>query len=213
MAAFLKTRALMPLAAILVIIGAESATLGGRGAVLDEFARRRTPALERAAARIAKEALRAHLEGKPAPKIRAGHPLLLRRAGVFVTLKKGDRVRGCMGSVYPRERTIAEEIALSAVDAAASDPRYRPVSRDELKDLVYSISIVGPLRRAKDLSELQPKRYGLLVRAGERGGVLLPGEAKTARWQMEECRRKAGIPPKSPVEMFLFETVVLESRG
>ncbi len=180
------------------------------GPIVEAFRAHRTLALAREAASIAREALRAELLGKPAPEARAVSPLLKRRAGVFVTLKLGDRVRGCMGNLDPRERDIAHEIAAHVAAAARGDARYRPVALRELPKLRYYISIIGPRRRVQSVSEIIPSQHGLLVEWNGRGGVLLPGEAKTARWAEAECRRKAGIPPKVPVQMSIFETAVLD---
>lgn len=178
--------------------------------VLLRISQQKSESLEKEVARIARDSLKAHLMGHSLSKIQTGFPVLKQRAGVFVTLKNGDRVRGCIGNLDPRESDIAHEIARNVVAAAMGDYRYRPVTLRELPRLRYLISIVGLQKRIYSVSEISPARNGLLVEWNGRGGVLLPGEAKTTQWMVAECRRKAGIPPRVPVKMTLFETVVLE---
>ncbi len=129
-------------------------------------------------------------------------------AGVFVTITKNGKVRGCMGTLYPKTPNISHEIIRSAILAATSDPFHPPIKKHELPHLKYIISIVGSLRRVEKLNELSPKHLGLLVRRGEKAGLLLPGEALTVRWQIYMCKKKAGIPQDKEVEMFVFPTVV-----
>jgi AmmeMemoRadiSam system protein A len=135
--------------------------------------------------------------------------VLRRRLGVFVTLNLNGRVRGCLGTTEPRQANLAEEIIHAAIGAATKDSRFHPVTAAELPRLRYEVSVVGPLRQVHSVHDLQPWRLGLLVRSGGRTGLLLPKEAKTARWQLAECKRKGGIPPDADVTMFVFETVVM----
>jgi AMMECR1 domain-containing protein len=135
-----------------------------------------------------------------------------RRAGVFVTINKKGVPRGCMGTVVPRQKDIAREIIDNAVRAAASDLRQRPLALHELDEVTFCVSIVGPLRPVQGMSDLAPDVLGLLVRSGSCEGILLPGEAKTASWQVKECRRKAGLPEDAPVRMYVFRTVTLEAK-
>ncbi|NIQ99875.1 MAG: AMMECR1 domain-containing protein, partial [Gemmatimonadales bacterium] len=99
------------------------------------------------------------------------------------------------------------------VGAATADRRQKPLALHELKHVTFCISIVGPLTPAQNMSDLAPSRMGLLVRNGSRAGMLLPGEAKTAAWQIAECKRKAGLPPDAPVQMYVFPTVTLEEKA
>lgn len=136
------------------------------------------------------------------------HPLLARNVGVFVTLVANGEVRGCMGALDPVETNVGADIVRAATLAATEDRRYSRIFPSELDRIVPVVSIVGPRRRVQSPSQLDPLRLGLLVERDGRGGVLLPGEALSAAWQVAGCKAKAGIPPSSPAAMYVFPTVV-----
>lgn len=175
----------------------------GRG--LSAFAR---PESERAIARVTQEAIWAHVAARPyAPK--AVPEALRRPAGVFVTISRRGVTRGCWGTVTPRGLDAAHEVAANAVKALSLDYRQRPIQPSELPELVAHVSLIGDLLPVSGPEEIQPRRFGLLVSGAGKGGVLLPGEAATARWAIETCRRKAGLRPKARASMYQFETVVV----
>lgn len=132
--------------------------------------------------------------------------------GVFVTLVKGTTVRGCYGSMDPVGKTLEELVVEAAVGAARFDPRSRPLGAAELGRVQVILSIVGPTVPVLTMSEVDPKREGLLVRSGSRSSVLLPGEARTSTWQLRRSLRQAGIRAGEPVEMFRFRTVTVYER-
>jgi len=159
----------------------------------------------RLARRAVEERLTADREIKPPNDL----PKFMKRpSGVFVTIIKGKKVVGCMGTIHPGEKNLAHEIIRSSILAATADPWHSPISVGELPDLKYIISIPGNMKRVRSSAELNPATLGLLVRRGNRSALLLPGEALTAEWQIYECKRKAGIPQNERVDMFVFETVV-----
>ncbi|MGQ9697790.1 MAG: AMMECR1 domain-containing protein [Armatimonadota bacterium] len=168
---------------------------------------------QRAAISIAQAAVRAAVLGDAPPPIPKQLPATLRhRQGCFVTLMVGTRTRGCMGTLFPREASLAAEIAASAALAAIADPFHRPIRKEELPTLKYQISVVlGRPWQARSLSELRPAVLGLCIRADGRGGVMLPGEARTARWQMLMARRKAGLKPGDRADILLFRTFTFTS--
>lgn len=162
------------------------------------------------AARIARRAVRVYLKEQRTIEPPKTVPEAFNLPnGVFVTITKNGRVRGCMGTIQPATSSVAEEIIRSAILAATADPCHRPISSREVDQLKFTISIVGKLRRVESESELEPGRLGLLVRRGSRSALLLPGEALTARWQIYKCKLKAGIDQDKRVEMFVFPTVTL----
>jgi AMMECR1 domain-containing protein len=114
-----------------------------------------------------------------------------------------------MGSLLPTTGSLAEEIIRAVFMAAREDGRVRPVSSSELQGIEIAVSIPGPLKRIGGTAALSPARLGLMVRCGSRTALLLPGEAGSAEWQLDECRRKAGLPAGSRVEMFVFPAVTL----
>jgi len=134
-------------------------------------------------------------------------PALMQQGAVFVTITWKGRPKGCMGSLKPHTPSLAEEIILMAVEAATRDHRVRPVRPGELPELRFAVSVVGKGRQIFGPESLNPRRYGLLVLSDRGSGVLLPGEAKTIHWQIQQCRRMAGARPGSPVRMYRFETL------
>jgi len=180
----------------------------------EEFEARKSPELARQASALARWAVECHLKGieptKPPIKL---DRIFTRRAGVFVTINRKGRARGCWGTIEPRQGDVAREIIENAIGAATADVRQKPLAFHELSQVTFCISIIGPLKPAHSISDLSPGRLGLLLRHGSQEGMLLPGEAKTARWQMAECRRKAHLPPDAQAEMYVFRTVTLEEKG
>ncbi len=134
-------------------------------------------------------------------------PEMRRQAGVFVCLKKFGELRGCIGTFEPTQNTLAEEIIHNAISSATRDPRFSPVSRDELKFLTYSVDVLSPYEPVNSTSELDPKRYGVIVQSGSRRGLLLPDleGVDSAEEQVAIASRKAGIWPGEPVRIFRFE--------
>lgn len=135
--------------------------------------------------------------------------LLNRRAGVFVSLKKDGELRGCIGTILPVQGCVADEIVRNAVSAGTRDPRFDPVTADELPDLVYSVDVLGKTEPAPSLDALDAKRYGVIVRCGDRCGLLLPNLAgvDTPHQQVEIALRKGRIRPDEPFRMERFEVV------
>jgi AmmeMemoRadiSam system protein A/AmmeMemoRadiSam system protein B len=132
-----------------------------------------------------------------------------RRAGVFVSLKKDGRLRGCIGTISPTAGSIAEEIMNNAVSAGTGDPRFDPVTEEELPYLVYSVDVLSEPEPISSMDELDPKRYGVIVSKGHRRGLLLPNleGVDTVRQQVDIALQKAGIRPDESYSMERFEVV------
>nr|WP_237697525.1 AmmeMemoRadiSam system protein A [Kosmotoga olearia] len=132
--------------------------------------------------------------------------LTQRRAACFVTLHKanGD-LRGCIGTILPTKRNLAEEIRDNAIAAATKDPRFPPVQPEELNNLVISVDILSEPEECKP-EDLDPKKYGVIVEAGWRRGVLLPDlpGIVTVQEQLRIALLKAGISPNEPYKIFRF---------
>ncbi|MCI1965366.1 MAG: AmmeMemoRadiSam system protein A [Oscillospiraceae bacterium] len=135
--------------------------------------------------------------------------LTQRRAGVFVSLKKNGRLRGCIGTIEPTQGCMAEEILQNAVSAGLRDPRFDPVCEEELPELIYSVDILGKAEPAHSFHDLDPIRYGVIVRSGERCGLLLPNlpGVTSPHEQVSIALRKAGISEHEPYTMERFEVV------
>jgi len=128
-----------------------------------------------------------------------------RRAGVFVSLKKNARLRGCIGTFLPTRATVAHEIIENAIKAATADPRFPPIREEELEDLRISVDVLGEPETCSE-AELDPKRYGIIVESGSRRGLLLPDldGVATAESQLEIVRAKAGIRPDETAALRRF---------
>jgi AmmeMemoRadiSam system protein A len=134
-------------------------------------------------------------------------PEMKQQAGVFVSLHKHGALRGCIGTLEPMRSNAAQEVIQNAISAAARDPRFPPVQAGELDDLEISVDVLSPPEPIESIDELNPKRYGVIVQSGRRRGVLLPDleGIDTAECQVEIARRKAGIGPSEPVQLYRFE--------
>lgn len=132
---------------------------------------------------------------------------LKEKAGVFVSIKKHGQLRGCIGTYSPCCDNVALETIRNAICAATKDPRFNIVSENELKDLEYSVDILSPPQKVKDLSELDPKRYGIILVSGNKKGLLLPDleGVNTVEEQIRIVRMKASISPNEDVEIYKFE--------
>jgi AmmeMemoRadiSam system protein A/AmmeMemoRadiSam system protein B len=131
------------------------------------------------------------------------------RAGVFVSLKKHGRLRGCIGTISPVTGCVAEEILRNAVSAGTEDPRFSPVTEDELPELIYSVDVLAEPEKIESIDELDVKKYGVIVTSGYRRGLLLPNldGVNTPEQQVSIALQKAGIRPDESYSMERFEVV------
>lgn len=136
--------------------------------------------------------------------------MLTRRAGVFVSIYKHGQLRGCIGTIEPTTGSVAEEILRNAVSSGTEDPRFDRVREPELEDLVYSVDVLTKPEPVGSVSELDPKRYGVIVSKGFRRGLLLPNleGVDDVETQLRIAKQKAGIRPDDPdVKIERFEVV------
>ena len=150
----------------------------------------------RALLRIARAAIERHVQSLPPdPPDLSG--ALAHRAGVFVSIHKGDELRGCIGHVESDE-VLGILVPRSAVAACSVDPRFPPVEAHELLSLTLEISILGPLEEVAHAREIVVGRDGLLVEEGWSRGLLLPQVAVQWNWDREtfltHTCQKAGLP-------------------
>lgn len=139
--------------------------------------------------------------------------------GVFVSLhypaKRGQgegALRGCVGTIRPKEPTLRGEIARSAVSAAVSDPRFPPLAPGETDRLDITVYLLGEPEEVDGLDDLDPERYGVIVEGpGGRTGLLLPAipGILTAASQVEIARSKASIHADDPIRLSRFSATIL----
>ncbi|NMB96117.1 MAG: AmmeMemoRadiSam system protein A [Clostridiaceae bacterium] len=131
------------------------------------------------------------------------------KAGTFVSLKKDGALRGCIGTIKPTKKNVAEEIIYNAISAGTQDPRFFPVGINELDDLVYSVDVLGEAEPIESMEQLDVVKYGVIVRAGYRSGLLLPNleGVNTPEEQISIALKKAGISPREKYTMERFQVI------
>jgi len=128
------------------------------------------------------------------------------RAGVFVSLKKHQQLRGCIGTLAPTKSSIASEIIHNAISAGTQDPRFEPVGLEELSELDISVDILDAPLAIDNLDQLDPQKYGIIVSKDHRSGLLLPmlEGVDTVEQQLSIAMEKAGIKPDEEIELYRF---------
>jgi len=142
------------------------------------------------------------------------HSSLNQKCGAFVSLHKHGHLRGCIGH-FGEDYPLHEIVAEMARAAAFEDPRFMPVTRDELNDLDIEISVLTPIRRIQSLDEFELHRHGIYIKKGYRSGTFLPQVADEVNWTKEEfvghCSQdKAGLgwDGWKDAELYVYEAIV-----
>lgn len=154
---------------------------------------------------------------------------LLQPCGIFVTInsvKQGEKkLRGCIGYPYPTT-LLAQAVIESSISSATQDPRFYPLSADELDHVVFEVSVLTPpqMIKAEKPSEY-PNRIkvgedGLIVERGMFKGLLLPQVPVEWKWDEEEflcqCCIKAGLPPDcwlmEGAKIYRFQAIIFEEE-
>ena len=132
-----------------------------------------------------------------------------RRAGTFVSIHKNGQLRGCIGTIMATEDSIAEEIIQNAISASSRDPRFAPITANELKSLEISVDVLGDPEPVGSPAELDVKRYGVIVSCGGRRGLLLPDldGVDTVEDQIRIARQKGGIGEREKYSLQRFEVI------
>ena len=141
--------------------------------------------------------------------------LLRGSAGVFVSIKKSGALRGCIGTIAPTKSSLAEEIVDNAISACSRDPRFMPITADELGELTVSVDVLSEATPVESPRELDVKRYGVIVSKGYRRGLLLPNleGVDSIEEQIHIALSKAGIRPSERYDIERFEVVRYELGG
>lgn len=131
------------------------------------------------------------------------------KAGVFVSIHIKDELRGCIGTVQATRDCIAEEIVYNAISASTKDPRFLPITENELSDLTYHVDVLGQAEKISSKKELDVKRYGVIVRKGQKTGLLLPDleGVDSVDYQINIALRKAMIHPEEDYDLYRFEVI------
>lgn len=170
--------------------------------------------------RLSRNTLKAAVEGDADPVLTQFSSTLPATSAVrnprpcFVTLKQlSGRLRGCIGWVSNENRPLYEAVYELTQHAAFADPRFSPVKAPEVDKLQIEISVLGPLVRLENLSQVKIGTHGLYVRHGKRSGLLLAQVAVEQEWNTDEFIKqtcvKAGLSPElwQSYECFFFEQI------
>ena len=146
---------------------------------------------------LAKRTIETYIQDRKVINSRDTLPLFKeQKAGVFVSIHEHGALRGCIGTFLPTKPHVGAEIIANAISASTQDPRFVPITTEELKDLDISVDVLGELEPVNDIHELDIKKYGILVsdRYGRRG-LLLPNldGVRDVEHQISIAASKAGI--------------------
>ncbi|MHB8053751.1 MAG: AmmeMemoRadiSam system protein A [Candidatus Aminicenantales bacterium] len=164
--------------------------------------------------RLAREAVTVRLADGRILEPETDDPILREMRGAFVTLTQKGELRGCIGYPLPL-KPLAEAVAEMAVAAALEDPRFEPVSLEEVADLHFEISVLTLPSPLDDPEQVVVGRHGIIVSRGFHKGLLLPQVPIEYNWDRETFLRhgclKAGLPPdawKKGARIEVFEADV-----
>lgn len=145
---------------------------------------------------VARRALRAGPLGEPTPSFQDPPERLRRPQGAFVTLRLRGSLRGCIGIIFSGD-PLVEVVSYCALAAAMEDPRFEPVTRDELDEIAVEISVLGNPLAVSGPEEIEAGRHGVIVSQDDRRGLLLPQVAIEQGWDaltlLRETCLKAGL--------------------
>jgi hypothetical protein len=180
---------------------------------------------------LARKAVREYLEsGKTLKPPKDTDKKLFEHCGVFVTINSVTNgvkeLRGCIGYPYPTS-PLVEAVIDSAINAATQDPRFYPLSSNELDKVVFEVSVLTPpepvlVENPKEyLRKIKVGEDGLLVEKGFYKGLLLPQVPVEWGWCEEEflcqCCVKAGLPPDSwltkGAKIYKFKAIIFEEEA
>jgi AmmeMemoRadiSam system protein A len=169
---------------------------------------------------VARKTIIEHTERGTTPNIFSDKPRLDRNCGAFVTLhEQSGALRGCIGyveAIKPLLQTVIE----MAVACSSRDPRFSPVTPDELENLDLEISVITPLKQIHQFDDICVGKHGLMIRKGSHSGLLLPQVATDFGWDrerfLEEMCHKAGLEKdawkEDDARVFIFSAQVFGGK-
>jgi len=156
-----------------------------------------TPEERKELLEVARNTISEKLENNEYVNVPATSEALSKSCGAFVSLHKLGALRGCIGTFIGR-RPLVNTVQEMALSASLNDPRFPPVSAEELADIDIEISVLSPLKEIRDISEIEVGRHGIYITRGFQSGVLLPQVATEYGWDrdtfLEHTCMKAGLP-------------------
>ena len=168
---------------------------------------------------LARETVEKYVKERDIPSIEEVSEELKEKRGAFVTLHLKGKLRGCIGYTEPYF-PLAETIVRGAISASTKDTRFKPVTPPEIDDIDIEISVLSPVRKVNDVSEIKVGVHGLVVKMSGYSGLLLPQVATGNNWDRDEFLSntcwKAGLPldswKKEGCEIYLFSADVFGEK-
>ena len=169
---------------------------------------------------IARTTIEKSVKGEKVPEFEVDSPILKEKRGAFVTIRKHNQLRGCIGYIEGI-KPLYQTVRLMAEAAALNDPRFNPVTSQELSSIDLEISVLTPLRKIENVSEIQVGKHGILLKKGYNQGVFLPQVATEQGWDrntfLNELCFKAGINDPDcwkaqDAELYIFSADVFEEE-
>jgi len=156
---------------------------------------------------LARKAVEKYVRDKEIPRPGKLTPEMKEKAGVFVSIHKRGQLRGCIGTFQATRPNVAQEIIHNAISSATRDYRFSPVTPEELPQLTYKVDILTKPEPVNSKSDLDPRKYGVLVEYRGKKGILLPDleGVNSVDQQIEIASAKGGILPDEPVKLYRFK--------
>ncbi len=150
--------------------------------------------------RIARQTVETFVRTGQMPEFKVTDKRLAWKEGAFVTLRKNEQLRGCIGQIIPTDKPLWQVVRDMAVAACSQDHRFSPVTEDELPEIDYEVSVLSRPEPIDDWRKIELGKHGVIVKRGFHSGVFLPQVADETGWSREEflsqlCWQKAGLPP------------------
>lgn len=131
-------------------------------------------------------------------------------AGLFVTLSRKGKTRACWGSMYPQFPNLVVGTVYTTESALSKEYRYKKIRANEWQFLKPQVTVVRAVEPIGSMHDQNPLMNGLMVRAGSKSAVILPGEAIDAHYQLVMCKLKAGIPSTQPCQIYRIKADVFK---
>jgi len=164
---------------------------------------------------IARNAITEYVTDRKVMEIDMKNPKLKTDGAVFVTIKEKGSLRGCIGHVQAI-MPLYQSVIKNAIAASSGDPRFPPMTKDELQDIEIEISILSPMQKLKNVNDIHIGKHGLVIRKGSQSGLLLPQVPTEQGWDRQTFLRqicaKAGLPEYAwkDAELYTFTAEILK---
>lgn len=169
--------------------------------------------------KIARDSITRAVYSRPPLEYRIDDGVLNKKCGAFVTLHINGNLRGCIGNIVS-ETPLWKTVRNMAVESALRDPRFYPLTPQELDRVDIEISVLSPLKKIEDPEEIEVGKHGLFIRKGFYQGLLLPQVATEYGWDrtqfLEQTCYKAGLNKncyrESGTEIYIFSAIVFGEK-